>query len=185
MTIKKTRKPKKTKVCCRCGKKPKHKKDSYCKECRRDITRERRQEKKGYYIYLHKPLMGKNKGELLNIGSTQNMLERQSEHLRIMTKASKVIKEHKRSFYIEYTNIKGLKSRDELYYIEYELIRLYEKLQGVKPIGNDSDKRELDITEERKKELNKIIEKGFKYEYYNPSNHKKNKFIEIFGYNIL
>lgn len=165
------------KLCSKCGKYPREERQRYCKRCRSAYNKGYKASMRANYIYIFKPIEEEYKGELLYIGSTSLLSERMSKHLTLRTSASKKIKELNREFNIHYTVLEDNITREELYFIEYFLIHQYYIMQGLKPLGNEVETMQTDITQERQLELIKLVCSGLEYKLYNMKSHKKNAFI--------
>ena len=165
---------KELKKCCKCNENLARESHGYCAECYSEYKRRWnidnkehnkkyhktwREEQKSNYIYMFIPAVEEYSQEVLNIGSTVNMNIRMSEHRRLKSKASKVIKESGREFNIIYAEIEEDLTRDELYFIEYYLIHKYFAMQGVNPIGNDRDTYTTNICTSRQFQLILIAER--------------------------
>lgn len=179
------------KICVKCKRNIAKDNYSYCDSCYneykrtwdldnkehiREYQKSWREEQKSNYIYMFIPTREEYPGEVLNIGSTINIKKRVGEHMRLETKASRVIKDNNREFNIVYVEIKEQLTREELYFIEYYLIHKYYAIQGVKPLGNDIITYATDICTSRQLELILIAE-GLKFTKYDLfKNSKKNMF---------
>ena len=109
---------------------------SYCPECKSILYKAWTKERKQPKIYYFKPIISSFEGELLNIGSTENIESRISSHICKHSIASQNI--GNRLYDIYYSVVEDV-SRTELYFIEYYLIDKYKATFGIKPIGNGTD----------------------------------------------
>lgn len=160
---------KKIKVCKKCGGEflNKHNR-SECDTCYSEYQRVYRENHKGSYIYMFKPKQSLYTGEILYVGSSNNLVRRISAHLYGYTRTLRAISG--RQFKIVYSELEGV-TREELYYIEYYLIQRYYELNGVKPLGNEMCIWVCKISKFRRAEL-EVIAENLTYSEYDISCHR-------------
>jgi predicted GIY-YIG superfamily endonuclease len=110
--------------------------NAYCEDCRKILYKIWTNKRKKNAIYIFKPVFEEYEGQLIYIGSTDNIATRMSDHLYGHSAVSKKVDD--KMFDIYYTEVAGV-NREELYFIEYYLIDKYKEIYGDKPIGNEVD----------------------------------------------
>lgn len=105
-------------VCSICWEKPRHKKDSYCKECRSEVNKSNRDSKKQNSVYVWVPTREDYTVQRLYIGITNNINRRVCDHMTRRSDSSKKIYKLKINFNIFYTDIDNKFSKHDLECIE-------------------------------------------------------------------
>lgn len=176
------------KLCSKCGVNPREEGQGYCSECRKEYNKqyyndnkeyfeEYRENQRGNYIYVFKPIDKDYEGQLYYIGSTTLLECRMSRHLTLTTKASKRIFKDKRNFKPYYVEVDKDLNREELYFMEYFLIHTYNAMYEEKPKYNIIGEMNVDIEKQRQVEL-MLMALNLEFKEYDVSKHIKNAFQE-------